>query len=197
MKKLYGLVLSGGKSTRMGTDKGRIEYHGIPQQEYAYQLLQNFCDAVFLSVRKEQVSEVSSAFKTILDDNTYKGPFNGILSAHHKYTEVAWLVIACDLPLLNNKAIAQLVKERDGTKISTAFASRASKLPEPLCAIWEPKGLKKAIAFLNNGASKSPRKFLLEHNVALVFPENEEVLFNTNSKEEYKIAQLKIKQIEK
>ncbi|MFT5737968.1 MAG: molybdopterin-guanine dinucleotide biosynthesis protein A, partial [Maribacter sp.] len=32
--KIYGLVLAGGKSTRMGVDKGLITYHGLPQRDY-------------------------------------------------------------------------------------------------------------------------------------------------------------------
>jgi len=197
MKKLYGLVLSGGKSTRMGADKGRIEYHGVPQQEYLYQLLEKFCDVVFLSIRSEQLGSTSSGIKTILDNNKYQGPFNGILSAHHKFPEVTWLVIACDLPLLDSKAIAQLIKERDSTKIATTFSTKESKMPEPLCAIWEVEGLKKAKEFLNKGESKSPRKFLTQNNVVLVVPDNEDVLLNANSKEVYEIAKLKIKGIEK
>lgn len=190
MSKLYGLVLSGGKSTRMGTDKGLIDYHGVSQQEYVSKLLSKVCDAIFLSINPEQ--EIT-ATNTIVDENIYDGPYNGILSAHHKFPEVAWLVVACDLPLLDVKALEQLITERDTTKMVTTFATKESKLPEPLCAIWEVEGLKVSKEFLNKGESKSPRKFLLQNDIALVFPENEEVLLNVNSKEAYEIAKLKIK----
>jgi len=190
MSKLYGLVLSGGKSTRMGTDKGLIDYHGVPQQEYVSKLLLKVCNAVFLSINPEQ--EIT-AKNTIVDENVYEGPYNGILSAHHKFPEVAWLVVACDLPLLDIKALEQLIRERDTTKMVTAFATKESKLPEPLCAIWEIEGLRASEIFLNKGKSKSPRKFLLQRDVGLVYPENEEVLLNVNSKEAYEIVKLKIK----
>ena len=60
--KLYGLVLSGGKSTRMGTDKGLITYHGIPQREYIYKLLEEVCDATFLSIRDDQAATIPERF---------------------------------------------------------------------------------------------------------------------------------------
>ena len=86
--KIYGLVLSGGKSTRMGKDKGLITYHGVPQREYLYQLLEKVCERTFISIREEQASEVSSAVNTIVDEDVFKGPFDGILSAHNKYPGV-------------------------------------------------------------------------------------------------------------
>ena len=101
---LYGLVLAGGKSTRMGSDKGLIQYHDRPQQEYLYHLLEQVCSKVYLSIRNEQQASVSNEFNVIADQNEYHGPFNGILSAHKAHPNVAWLVLACDLPLLDLEA---------------------------------------------------------------------------------------------
>ncbi|WP_337251646.1 molybdenum cofactor guanylyltransferase [Maribacter halichondriae] len=96
--KIYGLVLSGGKSSRMGTDKGLIDYHGAPQREYLYDLLSQVCERTFISLREEQESELPARMQTIIDLNEFKGPYNGLLSAHKKFPDVAWLVLACDLP---------------------------------------------------------------------------------------------------
>ena len=95
--KIYGLVLAGGQSTRMGKDKGLIPYHGLPQREYLYHLLSRVCDKTFLSIRPDQKDEIDD-MEVIIDKDEYKGPYNGLLSAHKEYPEVAWLVVACDLP---------------------------------------------------------------------------------------------------
>ena len=191
--KLYGLVLSGGKSTRMGTDKGLITYHGMPQREYLYQLLDRVCDRTFISLRKEQESEVPFGFATIADEDKFKGPYNGLLSAHSKHPDVAWLVLACDLPLIDLLALQQLIAARDPNAAATAFAQKEDPLPEPLCAIWEAKALEESVQYLSNGNGTCPRKFLINNdNVKLVFPENENVLLNANSEEEYKAALLKL-----
>ncbi|WP_024480026.1 molybdenum cofactor guanylyltransferase [Cellulophaga baltica] len=186
--KLYGLVLSGGKSTRMGTDKGLIAYHGIPQRDYIYKLLEEVCDATFLSIREDQVATIPENFQIITDENEFKGPFNGILSAHRKYPKVAWLVLACDLPLIDVKALKELIQARDVTKLATSFALKENPLPEPLCALWEAEGLKAAVDYMNSGEGSCPRKFLIRNDVALVFPSDEKVLLNANSVSEYEEA---------
>lgn len=182
---LYGLVLSGGKSTRMGKDKGLLNYHGIPQRDYTYNLLDKVCDKTFVSIRKSQADEISKNFQFIIDEDEFKGPFNGIISAHRKYPKVAWLVLACDLPLMTRKALEELISVRNTTKLATAFASKENPLPEPLAAIWETKGLSKAIDFLQSEQGTCPRKFLIQNNVQLVFPKDENVVLNANFQSEY------------
>ena len=186
--KLYGLVLSGGKSTRMGTDKGLIEYHGVPQREYLYNLLSQVCENTFISLREEQEDELPTAMKTIVDLNEFKGPYNGLLSAHKKYPDVAWLVLACDLPLMDLDALKELISQRDSAKEATAFALKENPLPEPLCAIWEPHALQQSITYLESGNGTCPRKYLINHDTKLVFPKYENVLLNANSEEDYKEA---------
>ena len=190
--KLYGLVLSGGESTRMGTDKGLIEYHGVPQREYLYNLLSQVCENTFISLREEQEDELPAAMKTIVDLNEFKGPYNGLLSAHKKYPDVAWLVLACDLPLMDLDALKELISQRDSAKEATAFALKENPLPEPLCAIWEPQALQQSIEYLESGNGTCPRKYLINHNTKLVFPKYQNVLLNANSEEDYKEALKKL-----
>jgi len=190
--KLYGIVLSGGKSTRMGEDKGLIKYRDLPQREYLYQLLDEVCDRTFLSIRSDQVSEISNDFNTIVDNDDYRGPYNGLLSAHAAYPEVAWLVLACDLPLMDKNALEELIAARNPDKIASAFADPENPLPEPLCAIWEPKSFRQSLDFLQAGNGTCPRKFLINADVNLVFPKNREVLLNANSQIDYEQALQKI-----
>ncbi|MDC6406981.1 MULTISPECIES: NTP transferase domain-containing protein [Maribacter] len=190
--KIYGLVLSGGKSTRMGQDKGLISYHGVPQREHIYHLLEDVCDRTFMSIRHDQQGDIPPTFNTILDKDEFRGPYNGLLSAHKEYPDVAWLVLACDLPLIDQESITELIEKRDTKKMATAFAQRENPLPEPLCAIWEPEALRTSISYLEAGNGTCPRKFLINNDVLLVFPKRPEVLLNANSQEEYKEAVQKL-----
>lgn len=190
--KLFGLVLSGGKSTRMGTDKGLIKYHGVSQREYLYDLLRQVCEETFVSLREEQAAKLPSRMSAIEDLNEYRGPYNGLLSAHKKHPDAAWLVLACDLPLMDLDALKELIAKRDHTKLATAFALKENPLPEPLCAIWEPRALKASITYLDNGNGTCPRKYLINHDTKLVFPKNPNVLLNANSELEYQEALLKL-----
>ncbi len=186
--KIYGLVLAGGKSTRMGKDKGMIPYHGMPQREYLYHLLGRVCEQTYVAIRHDQKADFTEGMETIVDNDTYKGPFNGLLSAHQKFPEVAWLVLACDLPLIDLAALQELIAARDPNVLATAFAQKENPLPEPLCAIWEPQAFEASIAYLKSGNGTCPRKFLINTETKLVFPTNENVLLNANSEEEYKEA---------
>lgn len=192
--KIYGLVLSGGKSTRMGQDKGLLSYHGKPQREHLYEMLSSVCEKTFMSIRKEQAAEISTDFNVIIDKDEYKGPYNGLLSAHKTHPDAAWLVLACDLPLMDVSSLKELIASRNLNKnpLSTAFALKESPLPEPLCAIWEPEALKESVAYLEAGNGSCPRKYLINNEVELVFPSNEHVLLNANSVEDYKDALEKI-----
>ncbi len=172
----------------MGRDKSVLEYHGKPQRKVLFDLLHQYCNETFYSIREEQQEEFAKQ-SVIVDQNEYRGPFNGILSAHEKFPDVAWLVLACDLPLLDAKSISQLIAERDYRKSATAFATKKTKLPEPLVAIWEPNALDEAKAYLKTAESSCPRKFLINSDVKLVHPKTDEVLYNANSLEEFKVAQ--------
>lgn len=177
----------------MGTDKGLLNYHGIPQREYLYGLLENLGLDCFLSIRTEQQGTVPDNFNTVVDNNRHRGPFNGILSAHDAYPEAAWLVLACDLPLLDKAALKSLVLKRNPRKLATAYATQASGLPEPLVAIWEPKGLQRAKEYLKVAESSCPRKFLINSDIDLVYPEKDEVLYNANSFTEFEFAKSKLR----
>lgn len=185
---LYGLVLSGGQSSRMGSDKGLLEYHGIPQRNYLFDLLSKFCEKTFYSVRIDQSDSFPKNAPLIIDRDEYRGPLNGIMSAHGQFPEAAWLVVACDLPLLAASNIETLIKERNPKMDATAFATTASGLPEPLIAIWEPTALQKIPAYMKIAKSSCARKFLINSSVHLIHPEKDEQLFNANSLEEFKTA---------
>lgn len=191
-KGIMGLVLAGGQSSRMGTDKGLLQYHGKPQREFLYEELQPLCDRVFLSIRPEQRNGLRPGLEYILDENRYRGPFNGLLSAHHAHPEAAWLVIACDLPLMDREALAFLLSGRDPQAMATAFATRASGLPEPLAAIWEPAGLREAEQHLRTAASSCPRKYLLNTRTTLVFPKDDLWVANANEPGEYEALRSKL-----
>ena len=182
---LYGLVLAGGKSLRMGRDKGTLEYHGLPQREYLYQLLQKHCRETYLSLRSDQMEDMPEGIRTLADRDEYRGPFNGLLTAHQTYPKVAWLVMACDLPLIDAKTLRLLIGARQTEETATALATRKTRLPEPLAAIWEPSGLSEAMEYLKTAESSCPRKYLLNSETALVFPEDDRVLANANDPDTY------------
>lgn len=180
--KLYGLVLTGGKSTRMDKDKALLDYHGKPQQEHAYELLAKACDKVFVSSRDEEQSE-EVRYDSITDKFIGLGPYGGILSAFMEEPNVAWLVIAVDLPFLDHATIDNLVEHRNSSKLATCFIDPNNEFPEPLISIWEPKAYPVMLDFLSKGYS-CPRKVLINSDVEVLTDRNVQVLTNVNTPEE-------------
>lgn len=184
MPQLKGLVLVGGKSTRMGEDKGLIDYHGKPQREYVFELLQSVGIEAFVSCRAEQKNEIS--LPTISDKFVGLGPFGAILSAFQSDPNAAWLVVACDLPFVNETALHQLILSRDVSKIGTAFYNAETDFPDPLCTIYEPKAYATMLQFLALGYS-CPRKVLINTDTEIIQPVNAKILQNVNTPEELKV----------
>lgn len=180
---LYGLVLAGGKSLRMGRDKGLIDYHGMPQREYAYRLLSKVCQKTFLSVRPEQVEEIPASLKPLPDVMLGLGPYGAILSAFQAHPDKAWLILACDLPLADAAALDYLISHRNPSKMATAFQSPVSDFPDPLLTIWEPKSYLPLLQFLAQGYS-CPRKALINSDIELLKAPVGDWLKNVNTEEE-------------
>ncbi|MGI9248456.1 MAG: molybdenum cofactor guanylyltransferase, partial [Woeseiaceae bacterium] len=96
---LYGLVLAGGKSRRMGQDKATLLHGGRSQLAHVVHVVEALVDRVFVSTRVEQRDEAErSQFEQIVDRYQDMGPVAGILSAMDEFPQVEWLVVACDLP---------------------------------------------------------------------------------------------------
>jgi molybdopterin-guanine dinucleotide biosynthesis protein A len=181
---LNGLVLAGGKSERMQRDKGKIDYHGIEQRTHMNNLLSSLTKKSFISIRNEQKEEFSGDTDTIEDVYFGLGPYGAILSAFQKDPNSAWLVTACDQPLLNKETLEYLIANRNTSKEATAFYNSDTDFPEPLITIWEPKAYSRMLYFLSLGYS-CPRKVLINSDIELVRLADEMALKNANTPEEY------------
>ncbi len=187
---LKALVLAGGKSSRMGHDKGKINYHGNEQRIHMYNLLGELVEEVFLSIRDEQEEEISD-FASISDKFLGLGPFGAIASAFQEDPDAAWLVVPCDLPLLGEEELEKLIMHRNPFKNGTAYLNNETGFPEPLISIWEPKMYKQMLHFLTQGFS-CPRKVLINSDVELIQVEDQTFMTNVNTPEELEKVQANI-----
>jgi len=191
---LNGLVLAGGKSERMGFDKGGVNWHGKEQCYHMADLLKPFCKNVFISCRADQQSEIDRQYSSLPDTFTGLGPYGAILSAFREKPDSAWLVVACDLPLVSEKTLQQLMDNRDTSTIATAYQSSFDDFPEPLITIWEPKSYPVLLSFLSQGYS-CPRKVLINSDITLLKAPSPDELTNVNTPEDLEKAKLLLHQI--
>ncbi len=184
---LYGLILAGGKSQRMGRDKGDIEYHDRPQREYEAHLVQDFCNRTFISCRENQDELIETSFPKLYDTFSNLGPYGGILSAFREHPNTAWLTLACDLPYLDKATIKKLVSKRNPQKLATCFHNPVTQFPEPLITIWEPKAYPQLLEYLSRGFS-CPRKVLINSDIEEIHLDDPIHLTNVNDPESRDLA---------
>lgn len=184
---VHGLVLAGGKSTRMGTDKGTLNFYGKNQRDVAIELLEKNHLKTYLSVRSDQEIGIENK---ITDKFVGLGPFGAICSAFQENPDVAWLVLATDLPFVNDEVIKLLLKHRNPSKMATAIKGKTSQFPEPLITIWEPKSYTLLLNYLAQGYS-CPRKVLLNSDIEII-EVDDEFIRNINTPEEFKAAHKEI-----
>ncbi len=183
---LFGLVLAGGRSRRMNADKAALVVNGHSQLERSVDLLKRVCDEVFVSTRDDQCDDpLRNRYPLIIDRFDDAGPLAGIISAQMDHPDKAWLVVACDLPLLDEESLMFLIRNRDATKFATAYRSSNDDLPEPLCAIYEPHSHKGLMESLERSRF-CPRKILIDSNAALLEQPNSDALDNINTPEDLK-----------
>ena len=176
--------------SRMGRDKGSINYHGKPQREHMADLLAGFCEETYLSVRTS--SSMESAYPLIEDTFLELGPCGGLLSAFRQDPSSAWLAVACDVPLVNKQALSYLADNRNHSKVATCYHNTETDSPEPMLAIWEPRAYDKLLQFLALGYS-CPRKVLINTDVLELATQSPNVLRNVNTPKDFQAVQGLIK----
>lgn len=181
---VYGLVLAGGRSRRMGRDKALLDRGGQSQLEFAVELLDGCVDRVFVSTRNEQKDEAERRrFEQIVDRYDDLGPVAGILSAMDEYPDADWLVVACDLPNIDARTVLYLIDHRATSKPFVAYASSHDGLPEPLCALYRQGSDRIVRQFVDDGIH-CPRKVLIRSDTLLLDQPDPRALDNVNTPDE-------------
>ena len=150
-------------------------------------LLARHCERVFVSVRADQ------------QDDPCGGPAADRRRARRRRPDRrhrrgaggapggAWLVLACDLPFLDDAAIGHLVAARDGRAVGRLRSSHDG-LPEPLCAIYEPASRAGVLDGHRRRAATARASSSSARGVALLEQPDPAALDNVNTPEELQRA---------
>lgn len=184
---VYGLVLAGGQSRRMGRDKALLvrdgdgNGEGKSQLAHMVSLLGVVVDRVFVSARSDQTEDSErNRFNVIVDRYEDMGPIAGILTALQEYPQADWLVVACDLPNIDASTLRFLLENISHNQPFTAFRSSHDGLPEPLCAVYKAGSDKLLQEFIDDGMV-CPRKVLIRSDTCLLEQANPSSLDNVNT----------------
>lgn len=186
---LYGLILAGGKSTRMGRDKSALVYHNDKDQiSYLHEILNSFVEQVFVSIRNAQRTDIHlQGYEAIEDARTINSPLNGILSAMDQFPAASWLVVAVDMPYVNETAIKALLNMRNSERPATCFSSPMKGGPDPLFAVWEAHAKEEIEDLVAKQSLTCPRQLLTLLDTHLIQNGiDSHVLSNINTPQEYR-----------
>ncbi len=133
----YGLVLCGGQSSRMGTDKSMLQYYDEPQRYHLYNMLQPLCDKVFIACNEQQIKSKKAGYDFLQDDKSFGniGPMNALLTAFTKYPQKNILLIGCDYPFLTATDLQQF--SGCCKNEPAAFYNEQNNIYEPMLS-WYP-----------------------------------------------------------
>jgi molybdopterin-guanine dinucleotide biosynthesis protein A len=186
---LKTLVLTGGKSQRMGQRKADLVYRPDGQSEA--ERMAKICHdllpgSVHISVADPDQAPVGN-FPNLTDRFPDLGAAGAICTAFLTDPNAAWLVVACDLPLLEKEQLSVLIETREPARLATAYQLASQRFPEPLVAIYEPKAYPRLLQFLAMGYA-CPRKVLINSDVKALIVENEVLFTNANTREEREVV---------
>ena len=181
---LRGLILAGGRSTRLGEDKAALVLSGTTTLlERMIALLRPVTVSVHVSVRPDQTGDpVRSRHPVLVDPSTGLGPAAGLLAARAFDPAAAWLVLACDMPGVGPAHLGALLDARDPGRGGTAFRSAGDGAAEPLCAIWEPATLARLAGQAGEAMEPlSPRAILASADPVLLEAPGGDALASVNT----------------
>lgn len=113
--KLTGIILAGGKSQRMGKDKGMCYLHGKPMVSYAIHLLEMVCDELIICANSDEYT--TFGYPVFHDEIKNIGPIGGVYTGLlHTSTEHN-LIVSCDTPLLNKEIFNLILFNREGFQV--------------------------------------------------------------------------------
>jgi molybdopterin-guanine dinucleotide biosynthesis protein A len=185
-----GIILAGGKSSRMGAEKGLQELCGKPLINYAISVLSEMCSAIFISSSSRAYE--SFGYEVIADEFPGIGPMGGIYSALKQSKTEKNLVLSCDLPFVSKELFAFILDKSSGYQVAVPW--QGNQHYEPLCGFYSLSVLNQIYTFIHNGNYKLPDLFMgirinkLSINSELPFY-HKDMFLNINSKHDLEIAE--------
>lgn len=192
---LCGIVLCGGRSSRMGIDKSLLIYHSKPQRYHIYEMLSIVCAKVAISCNESQAGGMLPGYEFITDLPAFTGcgPIAGILSAFETTGNKDLLVIGCDYPFITMEAIHDFLAVIDYTK-AAAFFNETTDHYEPMLAYY-PAASYETLANRYANNQYSLQQFLFSVKATQHIPLDKNIITGVNSPQEYENARTVIHKI--
>ena len=149
---ITGIILAGGKSSRMGKDKGMCNFKDKPLVEYAIDALKPFCGKILLSTNLTEGYE-KYGLELINDEIKEIGPMGGIYSCLKKSKTKHNFVLSCDTPFIG-KQLVKFIVDNISDDFDIVAPVHENSYLEPLCAYYNNSVMTNMNAFIERGDFK-------------------------------------------
>jgi molybdenum cofactor guanylyltransferase len=145
-KNITGIILAGGKSSRMGLDKGFLSINGSTFITHIIEAIKPLVnDIIIVSNNKDYDEFGYGRVEDIIEDS---GPLAGIYSGLYRSKTENNLVLSCDVPLIKTFVLEQLINFNNENFDVVQLQSQDKTMP--LIALYKKHCLHKCLELLNN-----------------------------------------------
>jgi molybdopterin-guanine dinucleotide biosynthesis protein A len=148
--KTTGIILAGGKSSRMGMDKGFCAINGKPMVQYAIEVLEQVCDSLIISSNNPDYELFGFPVipDLIKDIGPMGGIYTGLMQSETKYN----FFLSCDMPMVSVGVIRHILEYKQNYD---AVVPIWKNYPEPMCAYYHKRIIDKIDKLIQQGIYKT------------------------------------------
>jgi molybdopterin-guanine dinucleotide biosynthesis protein A len=130
---MAGIILAGGKSVRMGTDKALLRWNEKTLLQHTVDLLRSVGERVVIVADRRAKYHVLGAEAVIGDEYPGTGPLGGVVTGLNYVEDGYHYVLACDMPLLKPEVLTFVYGSAEGCE---ACVPSVGGYLEPLCGVY-------------------------------------------------------------
>lgn len=187
MKNVTGIILAGGKSSRMGSDKGMLDLSGKKFIEHIITAIKPKVDQVIIIANNDNYN--AYGYPVYKDLITERGPIGGIYTGLTYSTTEKNIVVSCDIPFITSSLVQHIIEHSAGADIAVPIYKGNI---EPLCSVYNKSITEEIGKLINKGELKMLK--VIQHLMTREVVINEtlkfytdDLLLNINTPEELKI----------
>lgn len=185
--KVTGIILAGGKSSRMGTDKAMLQIDGYSFLQHCHNLLSEVCNEIIVSSPNEAHDLMNT--KRVTDIYPEKGPLGGLHATLSASKNDVNLCLSVDTPFVTIAFLKWMLSQQKDAK---SFFIKEGGRFHPLIGIYQKSAAESIEIALKNNALRTTELIQnLPHDWqhAEIYSEyNFGMLVNINTQEEYEKA---------
>ncbi len=192
-KDITGLILAGGRGSRMGgVDKGLQNHHGVPLAMHALMRLSPQVGEILINANRNLGAYESMGVPVWPDTlSDYAGPLAGFLTGLERCETPYLVTVPCDSPLFPTDLVARLAQALEAADAEIAMAATledGTLQVQPVFCLMKSEVLESLVRFTQSGQRKIDKWTATLRCVEVPF-EDAQAFANANTPEELKALQ--------